>query len=373
MLIGIDASRTVIAKRTGTEFYSLYLIRALLTRGEGRHHFRLYFNHPPQEELFPRNERVEWRILPFPRLWTHIRLAWEILWHPPDVLFVPAHVIPLTRPWRSVVTIHDLGYLYHPQMHTRWTRWYLDLTTRLQVKVANRVIVDSDATRQDLIRWYHADPRRLVLAYPAGKPHMKRVMDSQRIAAVKERYGTGECYFLYVGTIQPRKNLHTLLAAFQRAHAQRRLAPNVRLVLAGKVGWLANSILAEAYASGPKERIVLTGYIPDQDLAALMSGALAYILPSWHEGFGMPVVEAMACGTPVICSNASALPEIAGDAALLFNPSDPDELAEAMVQVCGQPELRKRLITRGYARARMFSWDACAARVLEALEAVGAR
>jgi glycosyltransferase involved in cell wall biosynthesis len=370
MLIGIDASRAVVAQRTGTENYSLYLIRALLEVGSS-HRFRLYFNRAPPDGLFVQDEQVTWRVMPFPRLWTHLRLAWEVMWHPPDVLFVPSHVLPVIHPRRCVATVHDLGYLHHPWAHTRRAAPYLDWSTRFNVRAAARVIVDSRATSDDLVARYGVDPAKIVLAYPAGAEGFAPVTDPRALEAVQQRYGTGQRYFLYVGTLQPRKNLSTLVQAFGSLLAEQAVASDVRLVLAGKPGWLYKGIVQQVHGAGVQGRIVLTGYVPREDLPLLLSGAFAYVLPSWYEGFGLPILEAMACDTPVICSNVSSLPEVAGDAALLFDPRDATALARAMRRVYEDAALSRDLVLRGRERVRAFTWQRCAAQVLGALEAVG--
>lgn len=370
MLIGIDASRAAAAERTGTENYALHLIRALVGLGRA-HRFRLYLNQPPPDEFLPCGEGVEWRVIPFPRLWTHLRLGWEVARHPPDVLFVPSHVLPLIHPRRSVATVHDLGYLYHPQAHRRWSRWYLGWSTRHNARAARRVIVDSLATRDDLARWYGVDPARTVLAYPAGVRDLAPVTNPDVVAAVRRRYDTGARYVLYVGTLQPRKNLETLVRAFARLARRSILPGDTRLVLAGRRGWLAEGIDGAIAASGCADRIVVPGYVAGEDLAALLSGALAFVMPSWYEGFGLPVLEAMACGTPVVCSRASSLPEVAGDAALLFDPADEGALADALARLAGDPALRAELVARGMRRARAFTWERCAEIVLSTLEQVG--
>ena len=370
MLIGIDASRSVAAERTGTENYSLYLIRALIDLGQA-HRFRLYFRRLPAQGLFVQNDRVSWRVMPFPRLWTHVRLAWEVARHPPDVLYVPSHVLPWLHPGRCVATVHDLGYLHYPEAHGRWDRWYLDWSTHFSARAAQRVVVDSQATRNDLVSCYGIDSRKVVVAYPAGSEGFAPVTDQGTLDAVRRRYDTGLCYFLHVGTLQPRKNLSTLIRALASLVEDGAIGGDVRLVLAGKPGWLSREILELASTSSVRDRLVLTGYVPSEDLPALLSGALAYVLPSWYEGFGLPVLEAMACDTPVICSNVSSLPEVAGDAALLFDPKDGSALAEAMRRIYQDAALGQELVARGGRRVRAFSWRRCAEKVLEALEVVG--
>ncbi|MHB9031603.1 MAG: glycosyltransferase family 4 protein [Anaerolineae bacterium] len=369
MLIGIDASRAVTAQRTGTENYALYLIWALLERG-GRHRFRLYFNQTPPAGLFAVQDNVEIRQIPFPRLWTHLRLGWEVRRHPPDVLFIPSHVLPIGYRGRSVVTVHDLGYIYYPEAHTRFQRWYLDWSTRMNAHCARTIIVDSLATKADLERIYGTSGDKIAVAYPAGSK-VTRINNQAVLAACREHYRTGERYVLYVGSLQPRKNLPGLIKAFALAARELNLARDISLVLAGKQGWLPQDLSGIAAQEGVSDRLVLPGYVHQDDLAALLSGALVYVLPSFYEGFGLPVLEAMACGTPVICSEVSSLPEVAGEAALLVDPQDTRALAEAIANVCGDERLRNSLVARGLQRTTAFTWQATAGQVLAVLEAAG--
>ena len=302
------------------------------------------------------------RVIPFPRLWTHLRLSWEMARQPPDVLFVPAHVLPLVHPRRSVVTVHDLGYLYYPGAHRPFDRWYLHWSTRYHVRAARHLIADSQATRDDLIRHYRAAPERVTVVTPGCDEIFRPVTDANRLAQVKGRYNIRGDYLLHVGTLQPRKNVERLLGAFAR------LDGGLQLVLAGKRGWLYDRIFRQVEELGLGDRVLFTGHVPQADLPSLMSGARLLAMPSLYEGFGLPVVEAMACGTPVVCSNASSLPEVAGDAALLVDPLDVEAWAEAMRRVLEDQRLRAELIARGLQQARQFSWGQCARQVLTILE-----
>lgn len=371
MLIGIDASRTTRAVRTGTEGYALHLIRALL-RLDGGHRYRLYFNQAPPPGLFPEGA-YEARVIPFPRLWTHVRLAIEVTRHPVDVLFVPAHVLPLVSAGRSVVTVHDLGYLAFPQAHRPLDRLYLDFSTRWNVTRATRVLADSEATRRDLITRYRAPAEKIEVAYPGWDEALWRPVPQAQIAAVKARYGIAGDYILYLGTLQPRKNLVRLVRAFARllgsdlAQAENRL----QLVLAGQAGWLAQEVFEAVRRLGLGSAVVFTGYVADEEAVALMSGAQAFVFPSLYEGFGFPVLEAMACGVPVVCSNVSSLPEVAGEAALLVDPMDVDALAQAIQRILTDAALRERLVAHGYRQVTCFSWERCACQVKDVLEAIG--
>ena len=341
MLIGIDASRAVAARRTGTETYSLRLICNLISLGTG-HRLRLYTNGRPPAGLFGGDlaaGNVELRAIPFPRLWTHLRLSAEMAVRPPDVLFVPAHVLPLIHPRRSVVTVHDLGYLAYPEAHKTGDRRYLDWSTRWNARRAKFVIADSAATQADLIRAYGVDERKIRVIHLGRDETLAPVPDAQVLAEVQARYGITAHYVLYVGTLQPRKNLARVIEAFARAAAAPAFA-GIQLVLAGKKGWLYDDLFAQVERMGLAGRVLFPGYVDDADLPALLSGALAFVFPSLYEGFGIPVLEAGACGVPVITSNTSSLPEVAGDAALLVDPHDVDAIAEAMTRLVTDAALR---------------------------------
>jgi glycosyltransferase involved in cell wall biosynthesis len=373
MLIGIDASRSVAQKRTGTENYSLNLIRHLLAL-QSDHRYRLYFNHPPTYKLQtttlrPSSEQAcDLRVMPFPRLWTHLRLSWEMARCPPDLLFVPAHVLPIIHPRRSVVTVHDLGYLYYPEAHRFLDRLYLDLSTRHNARAATHLIADSSATKRDLVERYGTEPDKITVIYPGYEETVfQPVRDKEDIEAVKARYNIAGDYILFVGTLQPRKNLTRLIKAF----ADLRFAIcDLRLVIVGKKGWLYEEIFQRVEALGLEGRVVFTDYVPEGHLPALLSGARLFAFPSLYEGFGLPVLEAMACGTPVVCSNASSLPEVVGDAALLVDPLDVGELAAAMERVLCDEQLRGELMRRGFEQAKNFSWERCARETLGVLENV---
>jgi len=365
MLIGIDASRAARGKRTGTEKYSFQLIRHLVALDQ-KNRYRLYFDRPPFYEL--RIANCELRVMPFPRLWTHVRLSWEMMRRPPDVLFVPAHVLPIVHPPRSVVTIHDLGYLHFPRAHRLLDRLYLDLSTRFNARAAAHIIADSQATKRDLVERYGVEPSKISVIYPGyDEEAFQPVREREAIEAVKTRYGIAGDYILFVGTIQPRKNLVRLMEAFSLLKRQ---AADLQLVIAGKKGWLYEAVFRRVEELGLEGQVVFTGYVAEEDLPALFSGARLFVFPSLYEGFGLPVLEAMACGTPVVCSNASSLPEVAGDAALLFDPLDVEGMAAAMERILGDERLRTELVERGLKRARGFSWEKCAQETLAVLESV---
>jgi len=369
MIIGIDASRAAAEQRTGTEAYATFLIRALIVLASGHgHRLRLYFNGPPAPALFADAPHVERVVIPQRRLWTHLRLGRELRARPPDVFFTPAHVIPLGYRGPSVATVHDLGYEYFPEAHPRRQLAYLRWSTRHNARAARRVLADSRATRDDLVKFYRTNPGKINVVYPGADPDLRRVTDEAAIAATCARYGIRLPYLLYLGTLQPRKNLVRLVESFATSGLHN---DGYTLVLVGRAGWLSAPLLA-AIDNSPsvvRDHILLPGYVSDADKAALLSGATALVFPSLYEGFGFPVLEAQACGTPVICSGTSSLPEVAGQGALLVDPQDTGSLAATMRRLAGDETLRAGLIEHGYVNVRRFTWAAAAAGAMATLEA----
>jgi glycosyltransferase involved in cell wall biosynthesis len=234
------------------------------------------------------------------------------------------------------------------------------------------VLADSEATRRDLIRQYGISETKIDVVYPGRDESLAPVHDPLLRNAVQARYGCRTPYILYLGTLHPRKNLVRLVQAFAqlRARASETEVPlgQLQLVLAGQKGWLYQEIFAEVRRQGLEDHVTLTGYVAGEDLAALLSGAEAFAFPSLYEGFGFPVLEAMACGVPVVCSGTSSLPEVAGDAALLVEPRQVEAIASALFRLLTEPGLRPELVERGFAQAERFSWRRCAQEAMAAFE-----
>jgi glycosyltransferase involved in cell wall biosynthesis len=373
MLIGIDASRALRARRTGTERYSLEIIRHLLRLPEAAaHNWRLYADADVDPALFQTggDVQVEMCVLPARRMWTHRALGPEVLHRPPDALFIPAHVLPFTLPPGrlppSVVTVHDLGYRHFPQAHTRSQRWYLEASTRWNAANATRVIAISQATARDLQTAYGTPAAKISVIHEAAEGWARATDAAQQTA--REKYGLARPYALFTGSIQPRKNLERLLDAYARLHAAEPLSWDLALV--GGRGWLSDPLYEQTQTLELEERIHFTGYVPDKDLIALLSGARFFAFPSLFEGFGLPVLEAQSVGVPVMTANNSSLPEIAGDAALLVDPTDVDAMADAMLRLSQDEALRQRLIEAGYENVKRFSWTKAAEETLAVLEEV---
>ena len=365
LLIGIDGSRALRSRRTGTERYSLEIIRHLLALPTA-HRWRLYVDAVPGEDAFPANGNVELRVLLARRMWTHRALAREVARRPPDVLFVPAHVLPfrLKLP-PSVVTVHDLGYRHVPEGHTRTQRLTLKLSTRWNAWRARQVIAVSESTARDLRQFYGTPASKINVIYeaPFAAPAL---VDAAAARAIRARYDLVRPYALYVSTIQPRKNLTRLIDAYAKLRDLYDVAWD--LVLAGGRGWLSDALYAQVERLGLGERVRLLGYVPDADLTALYNGAFCFCYPSLFEGFGLPILEAQQQGVPVMTANNSAIPEVAGDAALLVDPMDVEAIAEAMLRLSQDEALREELIAKGHENVKRFSWEKAARETLAVLE-----
>ena len=358
--IGIDISRLATAQKTGTERYTWELLAGIADH-PGADTYQLYCRDIPTH-LPSLASRMHLRYLPMRRLWTHVRLAAELFGHAPDTLFVPSHVVPwnapLLRHTRVVTTIHDLGFLSFPEAHTRFQNFYLRLTTRWAALVAHRIIAISQATADDFVRYTGVDPQRVVVIHHGVAPEFH---PNHQSSSPYPRY------MLYVGTLQPRKNIMRMIEAF----AQAKLHPDTHLLIGGRTGWLSQPLQQRIDELDMADRIHLLGFVPDEQLYGLMAGARAFVFPSLYEGFGMPVLEAMASGTPVITSTTSALPEVAGDAALLVDPTDVNAIAAAMQQLDTDDVVYDHLRQRGLTHAASFTWVRTAAQTLDVLR--GAR
>lgn len=376
VLIGIDASRAVGARLTGTERYSREVIAAML-RVAPAHLYRLYFRKGEDagREAFLASlpAAVEPAVLEPARLWTHVGLSREMTARPPAALFVPAHVLPaafaradVRNKVRAVATVHDLGYKHFPQAHPARQRAYLDLGTRFTVSNAHVIVADSEATKRDIVTFYGVDENKVCVAYPSHMPLLEATR--QDIDAALQKFGLSarRPFALHVGTLQPRKNLRRLLQAWAQLPSAMR---DAQLVLAGGAGWgdEAAQLRRDAESLGLAQRVIFAGYISDLEKAALMRATRLYVLPSLYEGFGFPVLEAQSAGVPVACACTSSLPEVAGDAALLFDPLKVDEMAGAIAKLMHDDAVRARMIDAGHANLERFSWPACAATILSAI------
>ena len=286
------------------------------------------------------------------------RIAWEqVAWpwlaarNQIDLLHSMAFVTPWLSRRPAVVTVFDLSFMHFPEAFPAAQRWYLSSQTARSVQRARRVITISESGRQDVHRFFGVPLAQIDVVYP-GVDAIYRPLSPADVAAFRERQDLADRFILHVGTLQPRKNIPTLIEAFAQA-----APPDVLLVLVGGKGWLFDDIFSRVQTLGLQERVRFTGYVPDEDLPLWYNAASVLAFPSLYEGFGMPVVEAMACGTPVIAANGSSLPEVVGEAGLLFDPQNVSELADRLTAVLHNPNLAATMRTKGLIQAQQFSWE----------------
>lgn len=418
MIVGFDASRAFIDERTGTENYS-YQLLLNLAKIDRRNTYNIYVKPTKTSTIVEKN--VGWpsnfqiKVIPWSRLWTQGGLAIQTFKDKLDVLFVPAHTLPLIRKpgLKTVVTIHDLGSEYLPSMHQIKQRVYLSFMQKIQLKTATCIIAVSKATKEDLVERIGIAPNKITVVYEGYDQKLFKPIKGD-ILVNSLKYYELECqsYFLFVGTVQPRKNLERVIKAFatwlgvlssrssvvhpfglstqgQRPHSLLLAAPVRRdpllaatprrhdLVIVGQKGWMSNEIYKLPKKLGIEDRVKFLGYVSEDDLPQLYSGAIALLFPSLFEGFGLPILEAQACGCPVLTSNTSSMPEVAGKGAVYVNPNSVDDIVEGMkkVQVVfqtafGRTNTKYKIVKKGFENIKRFSWEKCAKETLEVLESV---
>lgn len=364
--IAVDASPAAKQPRTGTEFYTLHLILAM-ARLDSVNEYTLWLNDSLPEEFADLPSNFIPQLLPQSRLWAQTRLARELRRQKPDVFFSPANVIPFLHPPVCVNTIHDVAFHYFPECYSPVARWYLELTTRYALRAAEKVIAVSQATKDDLVQVYGADTALIEVIHSGLTITDPMLPTPDQVASTLERYDITSPYLLFLGRLETKKNLARIVQAFLKL--KERGIPH-QLVLGGSPGVGFEEVARLVNASPYGTEVVFTGYV-GAEKADLFAGAAAFVFPSLYEGFGFPVLEAAAYGVPVITSRTSALAEVAGDAALLVDPMNVEEIAGAISTLVHDRELRSQMVERGHQRVREFDWDATAARVLEVLELAG--
>jgi glycosyltransferase involved in cell wall biosynthesis len=366
MILGIDASRGNRDQKTGVEWYAWHLIQELKKIIPPEVEVILYSAEPLVGELgvLPANWRSKVLRWPPRFLWTHFRLSWEMLWHQPDLLFVPAHVGPFWSPKKLIVTIHDVAFMAVPQAYSRQGKFYLNFFNRLDSRRARKIITISEYSQKDILKFYPRAKDKIEvipLAYDADR--YQQLNNPDKIAEVLKKYQITQPFFLSVSRLEVKKNTDGIIRAF----GQTNLVDH-QLVLVGKPGRWYDQVAAELDRCPLKSKINLPGWVAEEDVPYLMNAAEAFIFPSWYEGFGIPILEAMACGCPVITANTTACPETAGQAGILIDPADSQALAEAMIKLAQDKNYRQQLIVAGLARVQQFSWQKTAQTTWEAIK-----
>lgn len=370
MLIGYEASALQGCK-SGVGYYAENLLAGMMEVAP-QHDYLLFSNrqiNSPWASL-PRERIYNGRYFPVRLAWMQGVLPGTLRQVQPDLCHFPNYLAPIATSCPYVVTIHDMTLFITPRLH-RWKKLLLDRTLiPLVARRAEAIVTVSKSARDDIVRLLKVPGDKVHVVMNAVSPAFQRIEDPNQIEEVRARYDLQVPYILYVGNIEPRKNLVRLIDAF--AQLKKAGLPH-KLVMVGQSGWHCEPIYAEVERQGLKSEVLFTGYVPFEDLPSLYSGAAAMAFPSIYEGFGLPVLEAMACGTPVVTSRTSGLAEVADGAAMLVDPLSVDEIASALYKVCTQPELANDLRTLGSARASTFTWQHAACTTLDVYDYVLAR
>jgi len=402
MLIGLDASRANRQKKTGTEWYSFYLIKEL-ARLDRHNHYRLYLDKAPSKEL---QEAVgaapnfDFRVLPWPltSFWTLGRLSLEMLFHSPDVLFVPAHGLPLIHPRRTINTIHDVAFAREEEVYREegpkaktparrrllksliklitggryrgTTLEYLNWSTAFSLRHSSTIITVSDFTKQEILDCFpFADPGKIEVVHNgfASELYQPSASSESEVEHCLNRYGITNPYFLYVGRLEKKKNTAALIEALALLREE---YPEIKekLVLIGNASYGYDEIKYAIEEFDLELEVIMPGWVEEDELPLIFQQATAFIFPTKHEGFGIPVLQALASGTPTAVSDLPVLREVAGEAVRYFNHFDYSDIAEAMAEIVLNKELRADLRERGFRQAKKFSWYRCATETLALIE-----
>ncbi|MCX6765571.1 MAG: glycosyltransferase family 1 protein [Candidatus Moranbacteria bacterium] len=405
MLIGIDASRAFIKNRTGIEEYSYQVIRNLVPLLKDDQ-VVLYVRKNQKSKIKNQNVNVKIKIIKFPFLWTQLGLSLEMLFHPVDVLFIPAHTVPIIHSKNTIVTIHGLEYEFFPRAYSFWERLYMRWSIRNSCRWAKKIIAVSNNTKKDLMRLYKVPEEKIEVIYE-GYEDCHSGLDPESSlknldATLDSRFHGNDKYLLFIGRLEERKNIVGIIRAFEILKKQHKI-PH-KLILAGKFGYGEDKIKNYISKSSYKSEIITPGYISEEEKWELLKNSDVFLFPTFYEGFGLPILEAQSAGVPVVAGNnssileittVSASPQMRGgneggelkktydqpltlnpsphlgrggvESTLLVNPHNPEKIAEAAYKLISNKALRDDIIQRGYENVKRFGWGKCADQIAKLL------
>lgn len=363
MIIGVDGNEANVKNQVGVSVYTKNLLYWFAKSADKNTRFKIFLRQPPLDFLPKENQFFKYKVIRAGFLWSQLFLPLTLyLTNRVDVFFSPAHYSPRFCPCPTIVTVHDLSYFYYPEEFLKKDLYQLKNWTSYSILQAKKVISVSKTTKKDLMNFYHLPEEKIEVIYNGYEKQIQNPKSKSQhyISKLKP-------YILFVGTIQPRKNITVLIDAYAKLLEK---YPDFRLIIAGKKGWLYEKIFDKVRRLNLKNKIIFAGHVSDEKLIDLYKDAFCFVIPSLYEGFGIPILEAMAYNCPVIASFASSLPEVGGEACLYFDPESPDDLLEKINQLLDSNELRNDLIKKGAGRIKSFSWKKSALATLEVLKSV---
>lgn len=372
MKIAIDGYEANVPQRLGSSQVAFELIRHL-EKIDKKNDYIIFLQSEPMVDLPKEREKWSYQVLKPSRFWTRIALPLALYSarKKPDLIFSPTHYIPRFAPVRRIVTIFDLSFLHFPQMFKKDDLWKLTNWTKFSIQNSNHIVTISNFSKKDIAQQYGVGKDKITVAYPGiDKNIFHPIENKMKLQKTLKKYKVAGPYIIYIGTVQPRKNLIRLFEALTRIE-------DLKLVVAGKSngegrqGWMYQDILDAPKRLGIENRVIFSGFVPTEDLPCLLSGATALIQPSLWEGFGLPVLEAMACGTPVLVSNTSSLPEVVGSAGITFDPFSSNQIEQAIRTITADKNLQQKYSKKVLVQAKKFSWEKMTRTVLKVFEKVG--
>jgi glycosyltransferase involved in cell wall biosynthesis len=374
MIIGIDGNEANVKEKVGVHQYSFHILWGLYEKEKGdggKNSYIIYLKKPPREDLPPENKNWKYKIIRGKGLWILTRLMPHLLKEKNiDVFFTPSHYLPPLMRVPGVCTIHDLGYLKFSGQFKKYDYWQLRCWTAISLYISKYIIAVSESTKKDIVRHYPFASKKIeVIHHGYEKKVFNTEIDDNVVRRAKKKYKVSGNYLLFLSMLKPSKNIGGLIDAYAETKGK---IGEVKLVIAGKKGWLYENIFEKVKKLGLENDVIFTDYIHESDKRGLIKGAKAFVLPSFWEGFGMDVINALACGTPVIVSKVASLPEVAGDAGIYMDPDDKASIAKAIRKVLLLPQKEYNiLIKAGLKQAKRFSWEKSARETLKVLNSAG--
>ncbi|MDO8609084.1 MAG: glycosyltransferase family 1 protein [bacterium] len=361
MIIGVDGNEANVKKRVGVSIYALNLLQYFKKHSSNDTQFIIYLRNSPLYDLPEASQYFQYEIVPGPIFWSQFFLPLFLYLHKKiTIFFSPAHYVPRFCPVSTVVTIHDLAYLLYPNEFLQKDLFKLTHWTKHAILNSKKIIAVSKTTKKDICKNYHIEDDKINVIYNGYQKSVKNPLSSWQ-----SEFKVKEPTILYVGTLQPRKNINTLIQAFVKF---KQVYPEFKLMLAGKKGWMYDRIFDEISDQGLNNDVYFTDYISDYQLMFLYKNVFCLVMPSYYEGFGIPVLEAMSFGCPVISSFSSSLPEVGGDASLYFDPNNMYDLFEKLSLLKRDNSLKSELIKKGLKRVKDFSWEKCGEETLKVIK-----
>ena len=366
MILGINIARINKKQRTGVEWYAYHLVEEFKKIVPSDVTVRLYSEEPLSDELAKLPNNWESRVLKWPprKMWTQLRLSIEMLLHPPDVLFVPAHIFPLITSKKTVMTVHDIAAVQFPESYSRFERFYSVWSSKRAAKKLWKVITPTEFTKKEMMRVFKMDKLSNTVVIPHGYDKAYKEVSNEKVQDVKKKHAITKPYLMSIGRLETKKNTVRIIESFSKLKDN---GHDLQLVLVGKPGHGFELVEEAINASPYKEDVIEPGWVEEDDIPALYAGAEVFVFPSLSEGFGIPVLEAMACGTPVVTSKGSCLEEVGSDIAEYVDPTSVDDIAEKVEMFLKDKKNRSERITKGLAWVENFSWEKTARMTLDEL------